>query len=72
MNEILVCDKCRHIKLKTFVPKLEKLAPNVNVKVGCKKYCGPCKRNVFIYINGRYVTAPNEEEALEKVKQFIK
>lgn len=71
-NDIRICDKCRHIKMRTIMPKLEKLAADAAVKVGCKSYCGPCSRQAFIYINGRYITAPTEDEAIEKAKKYVK
>ena len=71
-NKIQICDKCKHIKVKTLLPKLEKLAPDAEIKVACKSYCGPCARNAFIFVNGRYVTGATEDEALEKAKKFIK
>ncbi|MEI7024931.1 DUF1450 domain-containing protein [Paenibacillus sp. y28] len=71
-NDIRICDKCKHIRLKTMLPKLESLVPGTEIKVGCKSYCGPCARGAFIFINGRYVTAPTEEEAIEKARKYIK
>jgi uncharacterized protein YuzB (UPF0349 family) len=71
-NDIRICDKCRHMKMKTAVPKLKKLAPDANIKVGCKSYCGHCTKRAFVFINGRYVTAPTEDEAIEKATKFIK
>lgn len=71
-NDIRICDKCRHMKVKTTLAKLEKLAPDTEVKVGCKSYCGPCSRAAFIFINGRYITAPTEDEAIEKARKYIK
>ncbi|MBC8080109.1 MAG: DUF1450 domain-containing protein [Gorillibacterium sp.] len=71
-NEIRICDKCKHTKVKSIVPKLEKLAPGTKIKVGCKSYCGPCSRFAFVYINGRYVTAPTEDEVVEKVRKYVK
>ncbi|WP_195571687.1 DUF1450 domain-containing protein [Paenibacillus sp. 1001270B_150601_E10] len=71
-NDIRICDKCRHIKMKSFLPKVKKLDPNAEIKIGCKSYCGHCTKRVFIYINGRYVTAPTEDEAIEKAKPFVK
>lgn len=71
-NDIRVCDKCQSVKLKSLLPKLKRLAPDAEVKVGCKSYCGPCKKYAFIYINGRYVKAANEDEAVEKIKPFVK
>lgn len=71
-NDIRICDKCRHMKVKTTLAKLDKLAPDTEVKVGCKSYCGPCSRAAFIFINGRYITAPTEDEAIEKARKYIK
>lgn len=71
-NTIQICDKCKHTRVKTLVPKLQKLSPEADIKVGCKSYCGPCSRSAFIFVNGRYVTGATEDEAVEKVKKFIK
>ncbi|MBD2846016.1 DUF1450 domain-containing protein [Paenibacillus sp. IB182496] len=71
-NDIRICDKCKHMRVKTMLPKIIHLAPDAEVKVGCKSYCGPCARRAFIFINGRYVTAPTEDEALEKAAKYIK
>lgn len=71
-NDIRVCDKCKHMKMKTTLSKLKELAPDTNVKVGCKSYCGPCSRAAFIFINGRYITAPTEDEVIDKAKKYIK
>lgn len=40
-NDIRICDKCRHLRLKTALAKLKKLDPDAEIKVGCKSYCGP-------------------------------
>ncbi|MFM9330462.1 DUF1450 domain-containing protein [Paenibacillus mesotrionivorans] len=71
-NNIQICDKCKHTRVKTLLPKLEKLSPDADIKVGCKSYCGPCSRSAFIFVNGRYVTGATEDEAVEKAKKFIK
>ncbi|GAA4862492.1 DUF1450 domain-containing protein [Paenibacillus vulneris] len=71
-NDIRVCDKCKHMKMKTALPKLQKLAPDADIKVACKSYCGPCSRFAFIYINGRYVTGATEDEAIEKASKYVK
>lgn len=71
-NDIRVCDKCKFTKLKSIVPKLQKMAPDADIKVGCKSYCGPCGKRAFVFINGRYISAPTEEEVLAKVAPHIK
>jgi uncharacterized protein YuzB (UPF0349 family) len=71
-NDIRICDKCKHMKVKTALTKLSGIAPDAEVKIGCKSYCGPCSRYAFIFINGRYVTAPTEDEAVEKAKKYVK
>ncbi|SIQ97247.1 Protein of unknown function [Paenibacillus macquariensis] len=71
-NDIRVCDKCKHIRLKSIVPKIQKMAPDAEIQVVCKSYCGPCGKRAFIYINGRYISAPTEDEVLAKAAPFIK
>ena len=71
-NDIRVCEKCRHTPLKSIVPKLQKMAPGDEIKIGCKSYCGHCGKRAFVYINGRYFSAPTEDEVLAKVAPFIK
>lgn len=71
-NDIRICDKCKHMRMKTTLPKLQKLAPDAEIKIGCKSYCGPCGKRAFIFVNGRYVTAPTEDEAIEKMKAYLK
>ena len=71
-NDIRVCDKCRHMRMKTTLAKLKKLAPDAEIKIGCKSYCGPCTKRAFIFINGRYVTAPTEDEVIEKAMTYLK
>ncbi|WP_235680369.1 DUF1450 domain-containing protein [Paenibacillus albicereus] len=72
LNDIRICDKCKFTRVKTLLPKLQKLDPEADIKVGCKSYCGPCGKRAFVFINGRYVTAPTEDEVLEKVKPHVK
>ena len=71
-NDIRICDKCRHIRIKAMIPELQTMAPDAEIRVGCKSYCGPCSRRAFIFINGRYVTAESEAEALEKARRYVK
>jgi len=71
-NDIRVCDKCRHMQMKRTVTKLEKLVPDTEIKIGCKSYCGPCKRTAFVFVNGRYVKGATEDEAIEKAMTYVK
>ncbi len=72
VNDIRVCDKCKHMKMKTTVAKLGKLVPGADIKVGCKSYCGPCARYAFVFINGRYIKGATEDEAIEKALPYVK
>ena len=71
-NDIRICEKCRFIRMKTIIPKLQKMAPDTDIKIGCKSYCGPCAKRAFVFINGRYVSANTEDEVLARASQFIK
>lgn len=72
LNDIRICDKCKHTRVKTLTSKLQKLDPAAEIRVGCKSYCGPCAKRAFVFINGRYIAAPSEDEAVEKVIPHIK
>lgn len=71
-NDIRVCDKCRHMNMKKTVTKLEKLVPDAEIKIGCKSYCGPCKRTAFVFINGRYIKGTDEDDAIQKALAHVK
>jgi hypothetical protein len=71
-NDIQICDKCRHIRVKTLLPKLQKLDPHCHIKIGCKSYCGPCARGPFVFVNGRYLTGQSEDELLEKTGRYVR
>ncbi|MDR6548873.1 DUF1450 domain-containing protein [Paenibacillus qinlingensis] len=71
-NDIRICDKCKHMKVKSALAKISAIAPDTEVKVACKSYCGPCSRFAFIFINGRYITGATEDEAIEKAKKYVK
>lgn len=71
-NDIRICHKCRNMSLKSMRTKLRKLDPDAKVRSGCQSYCGPCANGVFIMINGRYVTGANEDEALDKMKKYMR
>ncbi|MFS0722949.1 DUF1450 domain-containing protein [Paenibacillus sp. 1P07SE] len=71
-NDIRICDKCKHVKVKSMLSKLNKALPDTEIKVGCKSYCGPCARYAFIFVNGRYIKAPSEDEVIEKAKPYFK
>lgn len=71
-NDIRVCDKCKHMKMKSTVSRLQTLVPGAEIKVGCKSYCGPCARYAFVFVNGRYIKAATEEEAIQKALPFVK
>ncbi|MNY71025.1 hypothetical protein D3C86_2092810 [compost metagenome] len=71
-NDIRICDKCKHMKVKSALAKISAIAPDTEVKVACKSYCGPCSRFAFIFINGRYITGATEDEAIAKAKKYVK
>lgn len=71
-NVMQVCDKCRHMRMKTSVAKLKKLDPAADIRVGCKNYCGPCAKYPFVFVNGRYVKGTTEDEAIEKASAYLK
>jgi uncharacterized protein YuzB (UPF0349 family) len=71
-NEFRICDECRMINTKSLQNKLKKLDPNAEFKVGCQSYCGVGYKKNFCIFNGKHITAPTEDELIEKVEKFVK
>ncbi len=71
-NEIQICDECKVTNEKRLIARLKKLDPHADIKSGCISYCGHCNKRAVMLINGRHITAPTEEQLLEKAKRHLK
>ncbi len=71
-NEFRICDECRTTNMKTMLPKLRKLDPDADIKIGCQSYCGIGYKKQFCIVNGKHITATSEEELMEKVEKMVK
>ena len=68
---IRICDKCKATNIKTLVPKLKKINPELEIKIGCHNMCGVGRIKPFAIVNKKAFTAGTEDELIEKIKEEI-
>ena len=70
-NEFRDCDKCKATNLNTLLPRLKAIDPKAKIYQGCQSYCGPGRDRSFVFVNNKPILAENEDELIQKVKEFL-
>ena len=71
MNNIKICNLCKGTNIKTLVPKLRKIDPNINIIVGCQNFCGIGYYKSFAIVNNIPIKAENEDELIKKIHSVL-
>jgi len=66
-----ICDKCKSINIQTLIFKLKQLNENAKIEIGCQNFCGIGRSKPFIIVDHIPIIAENEEELVEKVRDFL-
>lgn len=71
-NSFQICDVCKTTNVASLSKRIKNMDPDAEINIGCISYCGHCTKRAVLLVNGRYLTAPSEEEIAEKAKRFMK
>ena len=67
-NEFRVCDDCDATNLKTLLPRLKSVDPDAKLRLAVNRIAVQDEK-AFAFVNNRPLSAPTEDELLEKVQK---
>lgn len=66
-----VCDRCKGTNIKTLLPKLKEMGKDAQIQVGCQNFCGVGRSKSFVIVDHIPIIAENENELLEKLREYL-
>jgi uncharacterized protein YuzB (UPF0349 family) len=71
-NKIKICNNCKKINLEQLIKVIKELDSNIEINIGCQKFCGICSKKAFVILNNIPIIEDEMDNLIIKIKDKIK